>query len=253
VRCCRGRDGAFFQWKAKRGFYFNKDSARIVFLDDDLVISPHQSGRVAESQADWQLLKRWLRLCEDVHGVECAPLEAKTLMPKSDSRSRTFRVIDVEEMRIVEGEFGCRYLALSYSWGLVPSPCLTSVNKAQLMEIHGLEPLVEDFPKTIRDAIDAVTRLGERYIWIDRLCLIQDDREDVLDGMQIMDSIYEGAIVCIVAAAGHDANGGLPGVQPGSRNEPTIVEEVHPGVKMTVVDPLYEVLNPTHYMTRGWT
>lgn len=248
VQSCRGDYGQFFTWKAERGFYFHKDGARIVFLDDQgSAPSPHQCGRVVESQVNFSLLKEWLRLCEEVHGEECAPA------PDTERRLGTLRVIDVEQMCIVEAEIGCRYLTLSYSWGQVHSPSLTMANKAQLMTPHGLESFTGEFPGTIRDAIQLVKQLDERYIWIDRLCLVQDDPRDVLNGMQTMDQIYEGSVVCIVAAAGHDANGGLPGVQTGSRGETGHVEEVRKGVKMTVVHPLYETLSRAHYMTRGWT
>ncbi|KAK4445459.1 heterokaryon incompatibility protein-domain-containing protein [Podospora aff. communis PSN243] len=156
-------------------------------------------------------------------------------------------------MCIVEAQIGCRYLALSYSWGQVHSPALTLAEKAKLMTQHGLESVREKCPRTIRDAIHLVKQLGERYIWIDRLCLVQDDAGDVLNGMQTMDQIYEGAALCIVAAAGHNADGGLPGVHAGSRSGTGHVEEVREGVKMTVVGLLYESLSRTHYMTRGWT
>jgi hypothetical protein len=229
------------------------DSPRIVFLDNHYGLSPHRFGRVVESQVDFELLKRWLRLCEDNHKLECAPVSGVIRTADTKLGLKTLRVIDVEKMCIVDAKVGCRYLTLSYSWGQVPSPFLNQGNKAQLMKEHGLEALSESFPRTISDAIHLVKLMGERHIWIDRLCLVQDDREDMQDGMQNMDLVYEGAVLCIVAAAGHDAGAGLPGMQTNSRNVEQHIEKVAPEVKMTVVDLLYEILSTAQYMTRGWT
>lgn len=38
-------------------------------------------------------------------------------------------------------------------------------------------PLVE-LPKTFRDAIQIVNKLGVRYMWIVSLCILQDDADD---------------------------------------------------------------------------
>ena len=35
--------------------------------------------------------------------------------------------------------------------------------------------LFEELPRTFRDAVDISRRLGAQYLWIDSLCIIQDD------------------------------------------------------------------------------
>jgi hypothetical protein len=59
--------------------------------------------------------------------------------------------------------------------------------------------------------------IGERYLWVDSLCIVQDDPQEKHGQIANMDAIYGNAILTINAAAGQDANAGLPGVRPLSR------------------------------------
>jgi hypothetical protein len=93
-------------------------------------------------------------------------------------------------------------------------------------------------PETIRDAIDFVRQFGERYLWVDALCIVQDDTENIKDLMGKMDLIYRGAIFTIIAAAGAGAESGLPGVQPGSRNLQEYIEEINSGVRLLLLPSL---------------
>jgi len=83
--------------------------------------------------------------------------------------------------------------------------------------------------------------------------LVQNDPEDVKKGVEIMDLIYEMAWLTVVAACGHDANAGLPGVRPGVREEKKLVFTVRGGVKMGLYTEIDQLLKPTVYETRAWT
>jgi Heterokaryon incompatibility protein (HET) len=72
-------------------------------------------------------------------------------------------------------------------------------------------------PKTVQHAIELVKALGERFLWIDALCLIQNDTVAMWRGIEAMDLIYEKAALCIIAASGDNANAGLPGVRKSTR------------------------------------
>ncbi|KAK7718842.1 hypothetical protein SLS57_005952 [Botryosphaeria dothidea] len=54
-------------------------------------------------------------------------------------------------------------------------------------------------PKTFRDAITVVRSLGFRYIWIDSLCIVQDDLDEWLRESEQMGVIYERAALTIAA------------------------------------------------------
>ncbi len=54
--------------------------------------------------------------------------------------------------------------------------------------------------------------MGLNYIWVDRLCIVQDNSRHFNEQLQQMASIYSNASFTIIAADGHDANHGLRGI-----------------------------------------
>ncbi|KAF7578386.1 hypothetical protein PtrM4_026260 [Pyrenophora tritici-repentis] len=60
---------------------------------------------------------------------------------------------------------------------------------------------VASFPPTFRDAIEATIRLGFRYIWIDALCIIQDDVQNWKQGAASMAMVYRNAVCNLGAHA----------------------------------------------------
>jgi hypothetical protein len=121
------------------------------------------------------------------------------------------------------------------------------------MQSGVLQKIWHMLPRTIQDAIDLVKALDERYLWIDALCLVQNDGADLQKGVDVMDMIYERAIMTIVAAAGDNANASLPGVREGSRFTTQHVEQIKPGVKLAVYNDLDHLLRPSTYNRRAWT
>ena len=58
--------------------------------------------------------------------------------------------------------------------------------------------------------------LGFRYIWVDALCIIQDDPTDQSYQIGEMATIYSSASLTILAASGENSDAGLPGLGPSS-------------------------------------
>jgi hypothetical protein len=77
-----------------------------------------------------------------------------------------------------------------------------------------LERFKENIPKdiltkTFQDAIDLCRRLKINFLWIDSLCIKQDDVEDWKSQAPKMAGIYETAILTIAASMSIDGSGGL--------------------------------------------
>ncbi|KAI0470009.1 heterokaryon incompatibility protein-domain-containing protein [Xylariaceae sp. FL0804] len=207
---------------------------------------------VCASQVDFDMIKGWLGTCESEH-PKCIPQAREIKLDLS-----FFRCIDVTEMRVAPIPITTRYVALSYRWGDVKD-CepflLVKGNKEELFAEGGVQKNWKAIPRTIRDAIDLARDLGYRYVWVDQMCLIQDDPTDKEDkGIPAMDLVYEQAHFTIVAGSGTHANSGLPGIKPGSRSPSRqITGEVLPGVSLVVRHEREDLVAHTEYQHRGWT
>ncbi|KAI3332232.1 HET-domain-containing protein [Xylariaceae sp. AK1471] len=185
--------------------------------------------------------------------AECDTSHQCLLSVSNDDVSRlpTLRAIDVRQMCITYIGPSARYVALSYVWGGVPVPYLLRANKKELMRPFALQACYNTIPLTIQNAIELVHKMNIEYLWVDALCLVQDDREDMDIGINAMSIIYEHAYFSIIAADGLNADSGLPGIRPRKVNQ--VTAEVIPGVTLTGSYDAYSYLIEEHYSSRAWT
>ncbi|KAK3902971.1 heterokaryon incompatibility protein-domain-containing protein [Staphylotrichum tortipilum] len=198
---------------------------------------------------DVGLVKGWIETCRERHGDVC---ENPSWFGKVEP-APGLRVIDVVGKRIVPAAPGCRYFALSYVWGQTGLPRMAMAlraNMGSLGEEGGLARLA--LPRTIRDAIDLTERLGERYLWVDALCIVQDDMEDLQRQASAMDSVFSGAALTIAAAAGDDADAGLSGLTPGSRRNTCCKIRVTEELSL-LASVEQEQQESSTWARRGWT
>ncbi|KAE9376151.1 HET-domain-containing protein, partial [Stipitochalara longipes BDJ] len=97
---------------------------------------------------------------------------------------------------ITKSEDRFRYFALSYSWGGAQE--VTTTEATLIDRQHGIR--LCNLPPTIQDAVQVTRNLGLRYLWIDALCIIQDDDGDKNIEISRMGSIYKNATLTIAAA-----------------------------------------------------
>ncbi|KAM0226788.1 hypothetical protein ACHAP5_012317 [Fusarium lateritium] len=64
-------------------------------------------------------------------------------------------------------------------------------------------------PKTYRDALFVTAALGKRYIWIDSLCIIQDDEDDWKSQSSVMGQIYKNTACNIAGLWAENGSDGL--------------------------------------------
>jgi hypothetical protein len=77
---------------------------------------------------------------------------------------------------LIEPKDPCDYVALSYRWGVDISEVLTTTTPR--LKTYGSAIQLSSLPNTIRDAIIFCRGIRAEYLWVDMLCIIQDDPED---------------------------------------------------------------------------
>lgn len=65
-----------------------------------------------------------------------------------------------------------------------------------------------ELPKTFHDAVIITRELGVRYLWIDSLCIVQDDEDDWAREALQMSTIYANCQVMIAAIGAANCHGG---------------------------------------------
>jgi hypothetical protein len=96
------------------------------------------------------------------------------------------------------------YTTLTHCWGM--RPLLNTTTKTLHLRLHGVN--FNDLPQTFRDAVTITRTLGISYLWIDALCIVQDNREDWQREASNIAEYYKNGALNIVAGT-KDATLGL--------------------------------------------
>ena len=204
--------------------------------------------RLAPDEAEkFAIMFRWVRL---------SPRE-RLLASPATSQEYPRRLIDIgpvsespaTNVRIVEKltlPSQCvEYIALSYRWGTQNN--LKTTKKTLGDHQKGIS--VKSLPKTLRDAVTVTRRLSIRYLWIDSLCIIQDDTTDWATEAAHMGDIFMNSAFTIAAhAAGHANDGFLE--QALARPEPIPVGGHRNGGSYDVETAAYAAFQQTETNTR---
>lgn len=167
---------------------------------------PHIRGTLTrtslepESEEFSKMISTWIKDCQENHSA-CKFGTSPGTLPT--------RVIDVgspdgrtePRLRKSDGEPG-DYIALSHCWGGKQPLITTKENKCSMKTCIPWAKL----PNTFQDAISVTRRLGLRYIWIDSLCIVQDDAEDWEREAAKMALIFEAAYLTVAATAATNGN-----------------------------------------------
>jgi hypothetical protein len=172
-------------------------------VQDKIQLPTHRNSQPASEEA-YDQIRSWYDTCRDCHDLcnERSFGQGPTRLLFIDRQST-----DVANMvRLVECDEGVppSYVALSHCWGKSNhlQTTLDNVNE------HTAGTDVASLSCTFRDAIFICQHLDESYLWIDSLCIIQDDHACKAAEMERMQSIYEGASLTISAMSARDGRGG---------------------------------------------
>ncbi|KAJ4303213.1 hypothetical protein N0V90_002106 [Kalmusia sp. IMI 367209] len=200
------------------------------------------------AKANMKLARSWLFECDHRH--DCLFRETKK------SQIENLIVIDVRQNCLVELPVGAIYMALSYVWPKLESNVF-QLKKDDLgsFKTPGIFLKMHDkLPRAIKDALQIVRELDETYLWIDALCIVQNDPEMKMKLISRMHDVYGGAYLTIVAATStsQTEDYAIPGIGT-SRQRQQFVETVE-GLRLITAYPDYnQSLEQSRWATRGWT
>ena len=206
--------------------------------------------KLDENSIDISTIRNWMDSCSKLHPIcESNPSWFDSLNPPD-----FLLVIDVQENCLTRISFDTNFVALSYVWGKSSMPTTTRSTFPSLSVPGGLKSLTPAFPKTIIDAIHLTAQLNEKYLWIDSLCIVEDDDQERHNLFRTMHVVYGYASLVIVAAAGGNADTGLPGVLPHLRKLKQAYIQLDSDLHLAAALPeLHDVLPNTIWSGRGWT
>lgn len=178
---------------------FATDSEESAIPDSwDYVAVSNRTSPGTDSAMALVTIKGWISGCITTHHDSFCNSEELPKLPT--------RVVDVglEDgvVNLVEtkGSRG-KYICLSHCWG--HTQIITTTKSTYDDRKIGIA--WEELSKTFRDSISLTRTLGFNYIWIDSLCIIQDDTRDWEIESAKMASVYSQGFLTI--AATHSANG----------------------------------------------
>lgn len=180
-------------------------------VSDSTSVDPHSDARLG-TQSAWTgdsraLWHYWFNTCLEHHAT-CRSVEQRlqTYSPKrlvelildDNSCLSTWRLVYSATVGTIP------YFTLSHCWGSSQPRRLTKDNISLLSKpspVYGL-------PETYRHALEIVNSLGYKYIWIDSLCIVQDDTKDWETEFSLMGLTYNHAVCNIAATWAADGGDG---------------------------------------------
>lgn len=203
---------------------------------------------VVSSPLNWLKMKEWVGQCIQSHDRLVASQDIDfTRLPGS------FRLIDVDKCCIVNAPENPRYATLSYVWGeKTPEEIEATLANMNLLSTPGQLDIVT-LSRTIVDAIAFCRKLDVRYLWVDRLCIVQDDASHKHDQIYAMDAIYSCALFTVCAAAGESSHHGIPGIRVTPRPYARANLHLADTEIVPILPQLRDCLADGRWYERGWT
>lgn len=145
----------------------------------------------------------WLKRCVESHS-DCSRAVLEKGLPSRliyiESRESRPRLCPSQDLPA-----HTQYLTLSHCWG---KKAFTTLTRDTLEDFKNAVP-TEALSKTFREALKATIELGFHYIWIDSLCIVQDDPNDWVTEAATMGRVYANSMLNLAAVDAPDGDTGL--------------------------------------------
>ncbi|KAF4947848.1 hypothetical protein FSARC_13871 [Fusarium sarcochroum] len=149
-------------------------------------------------------IEDWLLKCSSLHNHLQMSAVMPTRLLRYEERSQEVFLCDSIPSLV-------KYIALSHCWGSVQPFTLKSQT---IKELRAGLPM-GDLPQTFQDALWLSNKLRIPYLWIDSLCILQDDPADWARESSLMCDVYGNAYLTIAATRAENSSGGFLGPRSG--------------------------------------
>lgn len=152
-------------------------------------------------------VQQWLQKCDEEHKLcraspDHLPIRLLDIDTKSPDTIRLVHYRDLSTDLLHKPSYAC----LSHCWGTSRSKHIT---KHENFETNCEGIPISELPRTFREAVLIARALHLQYIWIDSMCIVQDDEEDWTSHVKLMAKIYSNAYITLAAGASSDDSGGF--------------------------------------------
>lgn len=146
----------------------------------------------------WDKIQNWVTECTVKHDICSARALSSITRP---SRLLYLGHADIDRIYLrstndIDFKLEC-YIALSHRWRDYIEQCRLTTKNIDSYYEEGIK--ISSLPQTFQDTVTICRRLQISYLWIDALCIVQDSKEDWLDQSTIMNVVYQGAFLTVVA------------------------------------------------------
>ncbi|EQB51047.1 hypothetical protein CGLO_09453 [Colletotrichum gloeosporioides Cg-14] len=239
-------------WQDRRGRLDSEVDKYIVHLKQVLdaensSIALRECLRLVTDGIDFQiaLLKQWIRVCDGEHNHQ---FDSHTKLP---TRILDLGTAEKPLLCLRDGvSLGVApYIALSHCWGTGNRFITLKSNLEEHKKHIGLELL----PETFKDAVRIARALNYRFLWIDSLCIVQDDLQDWENEGASMEQVFSSANVTIAASSSASSEEGFLSV---TRNQTASVTVRTPsngtGFICKSIDNFHRDVESSVLNNRGW-
>jgi hypothetical protein len=177
-------------------YHTTDDAATDMIETSSSSFTPSFENRISQAIA-------WMKKCEETDevckGLGNGPLPTRVLDLGTLNHENQLKLRD--DLSGAPGRYAC----LSYCWGSAQSTMTRSGTIDDFKS--GID--ITSLPKTIQEAICVTRKLNLQFLWVDALCILQDNEEDKARECSKMDQIYQQAYITIAAARAEDCHDGF--------------------------------------------
>ena len=158
------------------------------------------------SEQTFRTIKSWIGECLTDH-ADCARIYSS--QPDTTESLAGIRFLHTRgsSVFLVENVQPVCYAALSHCWG--SGTTIVKTLRSNISDHQKTGIPIRNLPRSFCDAVQVCQRLDIEFLWIDSLCIIQDDAGDWRTQASRMEGVYANSYITLAASKAKDPSEGM--------------------------------------------